>query len=273
MFEKFKKLSSIKSYLFPMIDDGGGGGGGAAVEWKNPAFAEQFEESLRSNASLSQFEGTNDLGKAFVELGATNATLKGDLEGKVKIPDENSTDEERSAFFKALGRPDKSEEYVINRPEEMPPGMTYDEAFEKDFRTIVHDLGLNQKQSAGMAKMFMEYEVNRHKGLLADMKESREKAVETLKKDWPGDYYEKNGAQAKRAMLKFGEVAKIPDFQKWMDETGFGDVPEVIRLFHAAFGAIGDDYFIPASGGGTSDNDLAPGEIPVFKSYEGMKKK
>ena len=273
---KHMNLKNIKSYMFPMIEgegDNGGGGGGTTTM---PEFNQQLEENLRGDERLTQFGGKtiSDVVRGHFEQGDRIKTLEGAQEGLVRIPDENTSAEERAVFLKAYGRPDNPSEYEISKPEELPPGMEHDEAFLTAYKNAVHVEGLNKTQAKNVGKMFMNYEIERHNKILADIKAEKETAVADLKKDWPGEYFDTNGAKAKRAMTVLAEKAGIPAdvVAKEIDEKGKGNDTFLLRMLYAAQQVIGPDFFVPGADGGSDNNESLPGEPRIFKSYSGMKK-
>ena len=72
----------------------------------NEASSEQLEESLRGHESLSEIDDFNGLAKKYIETGDTISSLQGELEGKVAIPGEDSTEEEWNAYYSKTGRPE-----------------------------------------------------------------------------------------------------------------------------------------------------------------------
>jgi hypothetical protein len=205
----------------------------------NEASLEQLEESLRGHESLSGVDNFNELTKKFIENGETIKTLQGNLEGKVAIPKEDSSDEDRTAFFKALGRPDNPAGYTLERPQ-MPEGMPYDEVLEQKFRQEAFDIGLNPSQISRLYKMFNDYGIASHTEILKSITENREKSEDLLKDTWKGEAYTANKEKAFRAFKKFGG----DEGKEWAETNGIGDDPLFLQIWHKVYEAMGDDQFI-----------------------------
>ncbi len=83
---------------------------GKGSEVQHPAWMNQINSELMGDAEkagkLSKFEKLSDLASAYLDA-------EGKLGNSLVKPGENSTDEERKAFYKALGVPDAADKYSI----------------------------------------------------------------------------------------------------------------------------------------------------------------
>ena len=83
---------------------------GKGGEIQHPAWFSQINDQIKSDADkaakLSKFEKLSDLASAYLEA-------EGKLGNTLIKPGENSTAEEREAFYKALGKPDAADKYSI----------------------------------------------------------------------------------------------------------------------------------------------------------------
>jgi hypothetical protein len=86
----------------------------------------------------------------FITGNMTAARAK--TEGMLKLPTAETTPEEWDGIYKALGRPDAPEGYEFKAPEEMPEGVTWDEAATKRFAPIAHKIGLTPAQVAALSE-------------------------------------------------------------------------------------------------------------------------
>lgn len=80
----------------------------------------------------------------FIKDQMTAARAKTD--GMLRVPGEGATPEEIAAFHKALGVPEKPEDYGLQPPEKLPDGVQHDAAMEAAFLAKARELGLNKKQ-------------------------------------------------------------------------------------------------------------------------------
>lgn len=204
---------------------------------------------LQSNETLSSFKEVKDLGAGYLDLATKHgeATKKvSELEGRLKdalfIPGDKATDQERAAFYGKLGRPETADKYDLKRPD-LPQGMTYDEAGEKWFRDMAHQLGLSQAQAAAL----YDAHNGRMGGIIKDIEAKRTKAaqegLEALKKQWGGEF-EANMNVLKRAT----ETFLGPDEKKFMDESGLGNHPVLVNLFVKIGKAMAEDKFVRGTG-------------------------
>ena len=111
-----------------LVDDKGG----LAENWR-----QALPEDIRNERSLDSIKTFGTLAKSFVSaqkmIGAN----------KVAIPGENATADEINAFHKALGRPDKMEDYSLDGIE-LPEGITLDDNITKQFREFAFNHGMSQ---------------------------------------------------------------------------------------------------------------------------------
>lgn len=116
--------------------DGGGGGADnaapAAFDWAGSLGERhgEFADTLKAKG----WEGPADVLAAYGQLEKDSA-------GRVAIPGEGASDEDRAAFWKALGRPDSPDGYGLARPENMPEAEWDDERMGR-FAAAAHALGM-----------------------------------------------------------------------------------------------------------------------------------
>jgi hypothetical protein len=172
-------------------------------------FVDTLPEDLRGNESLKKFSDVGTMAKSYVELEKM-------IGGRVKLPDDKSTVEEIQDFRRKMGVPDKIEDYG-----------TYEGIDPDDMADIVkaaHEEGLTKKQFERLVKVSQGKTTAKLEKIF---KETQVKAEETLKNEW-GDKYEKNLADAKRAMQELAPEG----FQKLIAENPtIGNNPDVIKMF------------------------------------------
>lgn len=175
----------------------------------------------------------------------------------VILPGEKDSPEIWGEFYKALGRPDSPDDYKVPKPAEFPAGFQYDESREKNFKEISHKLGLNPAQVKGLYEWGVGNEVEGFKiymdtfttvdglGLVPKQwVEDHDKVVESFKKEL-GDKYDQMMKKAEIAVLQFGGK----ELQEFMDKTGFGDNPALIRAFiKIADATLTEDDFVSGKG-------------------------
>ena len=129
--------------------DNGEGSKGAADgkggEVQHPAWMNQINSELIKDAEkagkLSKFEKLSDLASAYLEA-------EGKLGSSIVKPGENASDEERKAFYKALGVPDAADKYSIEGEDakmfrEMAYKNNLTDEQAKDFYASLKEVGEN----------------------------------------------------------------------------------------------------------------------------------
>lgn len=238
-----------------------GDNGGVATM---PTWMEQLENDLKADKELSQFKNISELGKTYIDL-------KGKTTGLIKVPGEKATEEEMVAFKKAIGVPDKPEEYKLAKPSDYPTDMPFDEQLVKNFGETALKLNLTPPQVQGIYKMFLDYDVGVYKQINQHITENRDKSVNILKNIWKGDTYTANTEETKRSFKETLKSINIPTelggadaVIKEFDESGFGDHPAMVYFFHALYQKISDDKFIGGGLSGTPKSE--PGMLDFSKS-------
>lgn len=153
-------------------------------------------------------------------------------QNKVAVPGPNATPEERAAFFKAIGRPDKPEDYGVKMPDKMPDGKTpfpkelWNEKRATAFAKLAHENGFTKAQVEVLSKFDIEHGLEAYAAVKGAQKAQIDGAVADLKKAWGADY-DANLALAERAAKEIGligadnpELANNPAFIKAMAEVG-----------------------------------------------------
>lgn len=143
------------------------------------------DESLRGNETLKTLKNVESLAKSYVHV-RKQVPLN-----KIAIPGVNATDEERSAFHEALGRPPLAEDYVMPVPEEHAD--YFNEDLIKEARSIFHSspCGFNQEQ-VGALWEFEKKRVAAQEKALDDFEEQEKSEAETALRNKWGTAYDEN---------------------------------------------------------------------------------
>lgn len=220
----------------------------------------QLPDDLKENETLTTFDTLGDLAKSHVETVGRVSELDGkatEYEGKITdletrfantIPrlTEESTDEEKAAYYKALGVPEDPTEYEFPKTD----GIEHDENMLTWARQTFKDANLNTEQAAKVSQAWDAF--------MGKMDEANEKAVvdgikgaeTTLKEKWKADY-DKNIAFTEKGYQAFEKIA--PGFKELIDNTEvsagikLGNHPIMSEVFHAIGKAVGDDFSFPGS--------------------------
>ncbi len=160
-----------------------------------------------------------ELGKGYINLEK--------LLGREKIPmpmgDDDNEGWER--VYKAIGRPEKPDDYEFDRPT-LPEDLPYDEDMEKNFRTLAHINGWNKKQAKNAYDMYVKTQVERHAAWHNERKQANAKVEQDLRREY-GNQYENKITLARAALSEFAD----PQYIQWLDSSGFGNDQNMIRAW------------------------------------------
>ena len=227
-----------------------------------PAWAAQLPTDLKGNEIFTKYPTVGDLGKAHLEILGKVKELDGqvakvtELEGKLqnavpKLPP-NPTKEQVEAFYTAIGRPAKPEEYEFpkdNGAEHSPEMVSW--AQKKFF-----EAGLSKEQGAFLAKewdAFIHGMVEAEEANTVKMKEETEKTFRSQFKS--DDEYKAGYELAKR----FWKKVTNTDFDKAYSEVDAWQVPLFMQFIFAAAKLTGEDSAPPNAQTGTSET--SPGML------------
>ena len=170
------------------------------------------EDSAAYKDTLSKYKSVPDMAKALANANAL-------IGKKLGVPNEKSSPEEVAAFRRSLGVPDTIDEYKF-APDALPEGMTWDDNNVKNYAEIAHKHNIPPAAMKALVTEHAKMEHFKMQGMQAQIEKQHVEAVNTLKKEWGGEF-EKNIGLAKQA-------AKIAGVNA--NSQGFAD-PEVVRGF------------------------------------------
>jgi hypothetical protein len=127
--------------------------------------------------------------------------------GRIKIPGQDAGDEEKSAFYQKLGRPDSVQGY--NLPQ-LAEGQEYDKELIATMQGIAFESGVSDSQFSGLVAKFVEAQGASQEAQLAEQNREAETTISELQTEW-GQDYDKNIEVSRRALKEL-----IPD---GMDEN------------------------------------------------------
>lgn len=116
-------------------------------KWEKPqqeAFKKQFGR-LPSPAEMAKSWWSSN-----TKLNEVQAQLK----DSIRKPGANATAEEKAAYYKAIGRPDKAEDYKLDRPDGAREPTEFEKTLEGDYLKQMFDAGATQDQVAAGWKIY-----------------------------------------------------------------------------------------------------------------------
>ena len=160
-----------------------GAADGKGSETQHPAWMNQINSELIKDAEkagkLSKFEKLSDLASAYLEA-------EGKLGSSIVKPGENASEEERRAFYKALGVPDAADKYSIEG----------DDA--KMFREMAFNNNLTDEQAKSLYASLQKVGQNALDAQKAAFAQQAQDTQAALQKEYGKDY------NTKIEMLKRG---------------------------------------------------------------------
>ncbi len=155
------------------------------------------------------FDDVPDVSTLIKNYANTKASVGKKLDGVLTLPTDKSTDDERAEFrtsaLKAIGAPDKADDYEFPRPE----GLQYNEDNEKIFRDLFHENNV----PVGMAKVIVEKNNEMQVAAVKAHLEGEQQQFDTDAKAYtdarPGDSLIAGARTAHNAIMEFGGDIKI----------------------------------------------------------------
>ena len=217
-----------------------------AKEAGGKSFYGSLSDEVRKDPSMSKFEKSSneDIAKSYISL-QSKISAKG-----LTIPGKNATKEEKSAFWKELGRPDTADGYQIELPQDLHKSITSDAESQKAFKGKCHEIGLSAEQTQLLHSWYMT-EIS---GKMKQQDEEDTKVVNetktALNAKW-GTTYEGKLELANRVVNKFGGEKVLELFKE-----GLGANPLVLEMLSNIGDALSEDVLGP--GGKSQYGGLTP---------------
>lgn len=214
----------------------GGSGGRDATSGTDgskdlPNWQKQLTPELQRHKALGKFNTKSpivDLARAYIEA-------DGRLGKSILIPAENATDEERSRYLSQLRGVETKDGYKLTDVE-LPDGVKLPEGTADAFKQMAFESGLNQKQADALWK-YQGGILNKAVQTVRKLAQTRiDEAKAKLKKDWPGDDYNKNMEIASRAM----KTLLAPEDIQHLRDTGQANDPYLWRRWYKVGAKMGE---------------------------------
>lgn len=189
------------------------------------SWRDSLPEDIRENPTLKNFSDVANLAKSYIH--AQSAIGK----KGVIVPGEKASDEDWQNFYKSVGVPEL-DKYEVKLPQDRNANP---ETIAK-FKEAAHKAGLLPKQAQEMLGWYSEYEANAVKAHQEATQANLTKELDGLKKEW-GEGYDKQIALARMAVREVGGN----DFVEYMNKSGMGNDPQLIRFMAKMGKALGED--------------------------------
>ena len=227
----------------------------------NPAWMAQLKGDLKTNEVLTQYRSLSDAGEAIIELTEFRKNA-------VKVPGEDSKEDEWAEFYNKTGRPEKPEDYKFDDPDiKLPEGEKLDEKKKEWFQKFCFDNGLNQNTANSFYQSYVTEVIEAYNEALRQVDNEREAMEAELKKEWAGDY-NKNVKLIERVITSFADENAVKELSKAV----MGSNINLATMFLNIGKAISEDGFVGGSAS-QEEADVTVHGIHVFPSLTKQHKK
>jgi hypothetical protein len=213
---------------------------GEKVSW-----ADELPKELKD--SVGSFKSVADLAKSYTE--ARKA-----ISSTIRFPGVDAPQKELDEYYRKIGRPESPDKYTKLDKTQVPEGLEWDDAREKEINTLAHSLGLTDKQTLGLKQSLNAQAIASIKTEDTDRSNARVDAEAALKKEWGNAYAGRIAQVARFAKNEGGD-----EFLSYVEGKGIGNDPELIRFLAKVSESMAADRSIDGSRG-VREYGMSPAE-------------
>ena len=223
-----------------------------------PGWTAALPDPLKTNETLTGFKTVGDLANDYLATRTKASELEQRSANSIPKLKDGATDAERSAFYDALGRPQKPSEYEFDGEDKNAPEWT------NEWKQQFYSEGLTKTQAKNLSTKFnakIQQMVEAHNTAL---KNEVTTAETKLKSEW-GDKYDTNVELAKRLYQKHLGNEFDKDFDAGTGTTRFA----TMRLLMKVAALTGEDRSPQGTHGATGQvtgNPFPNSKMPPAKT-------
>lgn len=222
-----------------------------------PKWMAQNAGDNKTNKRLAEYQTTDEISNAYL---AASDELTSFKDGKVFVPGENASEEEKRTFLTSLGVPKEAKDYK-KVDSKLPEGVGYTEEEVAEFNEMAFKHGWTAKQHEGHHEWEEKVTLARIELQKKIIAESKADMLKHFEKEWGSDY-STNMNLMKKGVSKFGG----DDF---LIKLGLaGNLPEVINFLVEKGRSVADDTLLDGEHG-KGKPKVIPGQMN-YPSMEGM---
>lgn len=205
---------------------------------------EQVKADLRESEAIKDITDVNHLTESYITISGEVNNLRGNLESSVKIPGADASAEEKEAFYRKLGKPEKAEDYEFPETDV----VKNDPATVEWARGVFSKANLTKEQASIVRDEWNQYVIQVNQKVENEMKEARSKKLsddlQVLKDKW-GNKFEERAVIARKTMDT--AVANSEELRTWLKDKNLDNDPVLTQLFFDISPAFVDDKAITPS--------------------------
>ena len=190
--------------------NGNGSGGNDNGNDQLPAWTSQIGDVLKNDGAkekFSKFEKLSDLAKSYLELEAKTGN-------SIAKPGENASDDEREAFYRALGKPETADKYSVKGDDVAA------------FREMAFKANLTDEQAQALFASMQELGKNTQAQMQANFDQQAKQTQADLAAEY-GDKYTEKIEMLKRGIKAYGGEVVGAKLQK----AGLLADKDIVKLF------------------------------------------
>jgi len=183
------------------------------------------DENLKADPAIKDYNDLGSLVKSHIEQGKI-------VGSSIRIPGADAKPEEISAYHSKLGRPEAAEKYEYAPPENLAERFQQDDETLNAFRKVAFDNGYTPTQWKAATEFYNTNVLTKS----AEGFPTSESTEKLLQGEWK-ENYEANIAAARKAVAHFSNGSEFGD---WLDQSGFGNLPEMARFLTSVGKTLGE---------------------------------
>lgn len=210
-----------------------------------PAVAQNWYPDEYKELVSQRGWGADGFLKSYTELEKAMST-------RVKIPTDESTSEEKSAFYTRLGRPDTPDGYTMPN---LPEGKSFDESLVGGMKTMAFEEGWTGSQWDKAVERYLAIEKQGAEAKEAEDARAQEETDRELKELWHADHPKRLevARRAMRDLVKDNVVNGASDnlaerFKTLIEDSGLGDDSVFIQGMEQMGSKMLDDTLVKSEG-------------------------
>lgn len=175
----------------------------------------------------------------------SSETATSETSGETLLTGETDKSEQADTAAEGQGEEKKEEEAKPEVPEKyeltMPEGVELDAALLDKATPVFQELGLTNEQVNKLGTMFAEHQSTMQEQYVNDWAKQQEDWINGLKsdQDFGGSKFDANVSVAKQAIERFAD----DETKQFLNETGMGNHPALIKMMNRIGKAIAEDTF------------------------------